>query len=231
MMPETLAAANEAIYHGHLDAAEKRPFSVFLPRGYEPRYAYPLLVLLHGRGEHESQWLAALPELSRRNYLAVALRGPETVLARRGRIGFGWSGEDVDDYVLAAIDEVRSRWNVHSRRILAVGVEEGASLALRLGLQLPMAFGGAVALNGWLPDGPLGLTAAGQRLRGISGPSFFIGHSAAHANVPAARSEKAASLLYSAGFDVEGKLYSTSAPLCRSMLRDVDRWLVGLCTR
>ena len=230
-MPETLAIANEAIYHGHLDATEKRPFSVFLPRGYEPRYAYPLLVMLHGRGEHESQWLAALPELSRRNYIALALRGPETVLARRGRIGFGWRNAEVDDYVLAAIDEVRSRWNVHSRRTLAVGVDEGAALALRLGLQLPMTFGGAVSLNGWLPEGPLGLTSAAQRLRGVSGPSFFIGHSASHASVPPARSESAASLLYTAGFDVEGKLYSTSATLCRAMLRDLDHWLVGLCTR
>ncbi len=41
----------EGVYHSHLDDDGKMPVSLFLPKAYEPRYPYPLLVFLHGHGE------------------------------------------------------------------------------------------------------------------------------------------------------------------------------------
>lgn len=62
----------------------------FIPQRYEPNYAYPLLVLLHGRGGDEHQMLASMPAMSWRNYVGLSLRGPEA-LSRRGEpAGFGW---------------------------------------------------------------------------------------------------------------------------------------------
>ena len=48
----------------------------FLPTGYEPNYAYPLLVFFHGHGGNEEQVLRLSPRLSRRNYICIGLRGP-----------------------------------------------------------------------------------------------------------------------------------------------------------
>ena len=65
----------------------------FIPRQYEPNYAYPLLVLLHGRGGDEEQLVRAMPALSWRNYVGLGLRGPELVTKRDRLVGFGWGGE------------------------------------------------------------------------------------------------------------------------------------------
>src|SRR5438270_4702086 len=61
----------------------------FVPQRYEPNYAYPLLVLFHGRGGDEQQLVRSMPALSWRNYVGLGLRGPEPI-RRGGEVGFGW---------------------------------------------------------------------------------------------------------------------------------------------
>src|SRR5262245_19846208 len=65
----------------------------FIPRQYEPNYAYPLLVLLHARGGDEEQLVRAMPALSWRNYVGLGLRGPEPVTKRDRLAGFAWGAE------------------------------------------------------------------------------------------------------------------------------------------
>ena len=67
----------------------------FVPRQYEPNYAYPLLVLFHARGGDEDQLVRAMPALSWRNYVGLGLRGPEPVIKRDRLAGFGW-GRDFE---------------------------------------------------------------------------------------------------------------------------------------
>lgn len=65
----------------------------FVPDRYEPNYPYPLLVWFHGRGSDEESTLRYMSRLSRRNYVAIGLRGPEMVLTRGRGLGFGWGAE------------------------------------------------------------------------------------------------------------------------------------------
>ncbi|HEX3998338.1 MAG TPA: alpha/beta hydrolase-fold protein [Pirellulales bacterium] len=58
------------------------PYSLFAPLHYEPNYAYPLLVWLHGPGHDEQQLRRIMPSISLRNYVAVAPRG--TIVAPNG---------------------------------------------------------------------------------------------------------------------------------------------------
>ena len=62
----------------------------FVPQRYEPNYAYPLLVMFHGRGGDEHQMVRAIPAMSWRNYVGLGLRGPETVIRREREDGHGW---------------------------------------------------------------------------------------------------------------------------------------------
>ncbi len=65
--------------------------ATFIPRRYEPNYAYPLLVMLHGRGGDEHQLIRHLPELSWRNYVGLGLRAPEPVVRKTGAPGgYSW---------------------------------------------------------------------------------------------------------------------------------------------
>src|SRR5205823_7046825 len=79
----------EGFYTSEVEAPRRLPVRTFLPTGYEPNYAYPLLVFFHGHGASEEQILHLAPRLSRRNYISIGVRGPEQLGPRPdGRIGY-----------------------------------------------------------------------------------------------------------------------------------------------
>lgn len=83
------AIPSGAISNDEVVLAESR----FVPQRYEPNYAYPLLVLFHGRGGDEDAVVKSVPTMSWRNYVALGLRGPE-VVRKGGQIrGYGWGPE------------------------------------------------------------------------------------------------------------------------------------------
>lgn len=220
----------EGVYRSQLDDAGKMPVSLFFPQGYEPRYAYPLLVFLHGQGENENQWIDAVPSLSRRNYIAIGLRGLTRVQRPDGSSGYGWGGHRrcdglIEDYVLTAIKETMRACHIHSERIFLAGMCEGASIAYQLGLSFPDRFAGLIALNGWMSDGPLPAAPHEQR-RSLK---VFIGHGSFNERVSSIRATQAHQLLYSAGLAVRLRYYPSDHRLHPSMLRDVDRWLMQHC--
>jgi phospholipase/carboxylesterase len=67
--------------------------SRFVPQRYEPNYAYPLLVMFHGRGGDEDAVVRSVPTMSWRNYVALGLRGPEVVRKGGQFKGYGWGPE------------------------------------------------------------------------------------------------------------------------------------------
>src|SRR5205085_545466 len=114
--------------------------------------------------------------VSRRNYICLAVRGPQRVTRVNGGRGFGWDEEatadaDTEEYVFSAIEQVCDEYPIHPDRIFLAGLCEGASLAYRLALGFPERFAGVMALNGKLPrSGPLLRLPAARRLR------VFMGH-------------------------------------------------------
>src|SRR5262245_50679472 len=101
----------EGFYPSEVQAPHRLPLLTFLPTGYEPNYPYPLLVFFHGHGGSEEQVLQLAPRLSRRNYVAIALRGPDLLGPRPdGRPGYGWGGDGqydtlIEDYVFRAVEQ------------------------------------------------------------------------------------------------------------------------------
>src|SRR5947209_5985602 len=193
----------EGFYTTLVQAADRYPIRTFLPTGYEPNYPYPLLVFMHGHGGNEEQTLRLAPRVSRRNYVAIGLRGPLLIGTRPdGRGCFSWqpdgsTGTPVEDYLVRAVEQTRRHYHVHSERIFLAGVCEGATLAYRFALSFPEKVAGVIALNGMLPrGGPL------FRLSAVRGLKVFIGHGIANAVAPLALARRDCRLLYTAGIDV-----------------------------
>jgi phospholipase/carboxylesterase len=221
----------EGFYDSEVQSPRRLPIRTFLPTGYEPNYAYPLLVFFHGHGGNEEQILRLAPRLSRRNYICIGLRGTQLLGERRdGRPGYAWGTDGrcetlVEDYVFRAIEQTRRHYHVHSERIYLAGVCEGAMLGYRLGLTFPDRFAGVISLNGSLPpSGSLFL-----RLPQVRQLRAFIGHGIANAVIPLATARANFRLLYTAGLPVDLHTYPTTHRLHPHMLRDVNRWIITMC--
>jgi phospholipase/carboxylesterase len=216
----------EGFYTSEVEAPRPLPVRTFLPLHYEPRYPYPLLVFFHGQGSNEEQILRLAPRLSRRNYIAIGLRGPVPVGAGNS---FSWGDSAavslVEDYLIRAVEQTRLTYHVHSERIYLAGFAEGATMAYRLGLTFPEKLGGIISLNGCMPrqDRPL------LRLPEVRSLRVFIGHGIANPFVPLSLARADSRLLYSAGLDMEMNTYPTTHKLHPDMLRDVNRWIIKRC--
>lgn len=227
-MPSSLA---EGFYNSEVVASRGKPLVTFLPTGYERNYAYPLVVFLHGCGGNEQQILKHAPNLSRRNFICIGLRGPTPVADPLGRQAFSWCADgpidaNTEDYVYRAIEQTRRSYHVHSERIYLAGVGEGATMAYRLGLASPEKFAGVVALNGNLPrgGGPL------FRFPDVRTLKVFIGHGIENTERPLAEARGDYRSLYNSGIDARFHTYSTTHRVHPDMLRDMNRWIIGHLT-
>lgn len=223
---------DEGFYTSQVEAPDNPPVRTFLPIGYEPNYPYPLIVFLHGHGGNEEQVLRLAPRVSRRNYVAIGLRGPHLIGTRPdGRGCYGWGdpvfgGTLIQDYLVRAVEQTRRQYHVHSERIYLAGVHEGATLAYRLALAMPNRVAGVIALNGIMPKGgPLFRYPEVRHLRA------WIGHGIANSVVPLSLARGDYRLLYTAGVDVRMQTYPTTHRLHPDMLRDMNRWVMSQVTR
>lgn len=223
----------EGFYTSEVQTPRRLPVRTFLPTGYEPKYAYPLVVLLHGHGGNEEQVMRWAPRLSRRNYICLGLRGTQRLGQRAdGRPGYTWGTDGqcdtlTEDYIFRAIQQARRSYHVHSERIYLTGICEGSTIAYRMGLSYPERFAGVVSLNGSLPPrGSLFL-----RLPEVRQLRAFIGHGIANPVVPFSQARSDFRLLYTAGMDVHLHSYPATHRLHANMLRDINRWIMDLCNQ
>jgi len=217
----------EGFRTAHLSAHPDRPVRLFLPADYQPKYAYPLVVLFHAAGADEDAAARLAPQLSRRNYIAACPRGSAPLgIGATGRPGFAWDDADprAAEYLLDAVAHARREYHVHSERVYLVGVGEGAAAAYRLGLRMAADVAGVVALNGRLPK-PAGRPLF--RLKAVRGLRVFVGHGANNPVVPLSAARRDSRLLYAAGAAVRFASYPTTHRVHPDMLRDVNRWIMG----
>jgi phospholipase/carboxylesterase len=204
----------EGFTTARLPAHPTRPARLLVPADYQPKYAYPLVVVLHDAGADEEAAARLAPRLSRRNYVAVCPRGSVPLPpAATGRRGYAWADPAADArYVLALIAHAERTYHVHPGRVYLIGVGAGAALAHRLAAAAGAS--GVAVLNG---PPPTRRPAAGVRV--------FVGHGANNPVVPVAAARRAARAAASAGADVRFRAYP-AAGLHDDMLRDLNRWVM-----
>jgi phospholipase/carboxylesterase len=220
-LPFTIDAA--LVSAGSLDFGH----ALFAPLHYEPGYAYPLIVWLHGRGGDERQLQRIMPMVSMRNYLAVAVRGMPIVDDNSKDKTHGWRQTDehiqrAEQRVFDAIEMASRKLHVAPHRVFVAGFDDGGTMAFRLAMSHPARFAGVLSLCGSFPTGrkPFGNLIAARRL------GIFLATGRASLVYTDAQACEDLRLLHTAGLSVTLRQYPCGQELAPQMLADVDRWII-----
>jgi phospholipase/carboxylesterase len=230
----TLLTPSEGVCTTVLPKCDSIAVRTYTPTGYEPNYAYPLIVLLHGQGGSDQQVMRYAPKICRRNNLYISVRGPvELQRDDDGLPSYGWGrpgehDETIERHIIKAIEHTRRDFHVHSERIYLAGIHEGAAVAYRIGLAMADKIAGVISINGSMPrpsDGPLFRNPDIKNLR------VMIAHGAANERVPLETARRDYLALYGAGCDVMLNTYPATHRVHANMFRDINRWVVSNINR
>jgi phospholipase/carboxylesterase len=206
-------------------AAVEARAQTFAPQGYEPGYAYPLLVWLHDAGSNERALPQVMKYVSVRNYVGVAPRGGVGSEQRDGNRG--WASdpdgvESAEQSVAHAIATARERFNVHAQRVFIAGLGQGGTMALRLALTRPEWFAGAASFDGALPRGNQPFSRINKARR----VPLLLAASRHSERYRESRVCQDLALLHAAGCQVAVRQYPGGEDLTTAMLSDLDRWMM-----
>lgn len=203
----------------------------FSPIHYEPNYAYPLIVWLHGPGGDPSELHRLMPWLSLRNYVAVAVGGTQRVDAWHAQPGYSWgqSSAQLDlaaQRVDQAIERAGNSFHIASHRVFLMGYDAGGTTAIRLALRGPSRFAGAVSIGGPFPQhhAPLATLPSARRL-----PLLILQGRDSQAYSTDQLCDDLR-LLYSAGMQVAVRQYPCQQEVTTAMLADANAWLMERIT-
>ncbi len=228
------------------EATSTHPHVLFSPVHYEPGYAYPLFVWLHGSGADERQLMRLMPLLSMRNYVAVAPQGLASVEPEPAALGvvsldvseiinggirqrpqYDWPQteeaiSESERRVFDCISVACRKNNIANHRIFLAGFGSGGSMALRLGLLYPKSFAGVVSIGGAFPQGhlPFRQWNAARNL-----PIMFAVGEKSTTFSPADACD-ALELCYTAGLPIVVREYPCGQEIAPAMLQDVNRWIM-----
>jgi phospholipase/carboxylesterase len=207
--------------------SESLPHTLFAPLHYESGYAYPLIVWLHGPGDDEQQLKRIMPLVSMRNYVSIAPRGTQPVCTVQQHEGFTWrqSHEGItqaERRVLATLDLACERYHIAAHRIFVAGFQTGGTMALRVALNNPDKFAGAISLGGAFPQGQQPL----RRLNELRRLPLCLATGTESELYPQTAVCQDLKLFHSAGLSVDVRQYPGEDDLTTSMLADMNRWVM-----
>jgi phospholipase/carboxylesterase len=211
-------------------SADDHSLALFGPMHYEPGYAYPLIVWLHGPANDENQLRRIMPLVSMRNYVAVAPRGM-CQTGQDGTFGFGWPQNDsscewAEHQVFEALDYAASKFHVSRRKVFLAGFDQGGTMAFRIAMSHPQHFAGVLSLGGRFPTGrtPFGNLTSVRKI-----PLFLAAGrtSGEYQTVEVCENLR---LLHTAGMSITLRQYPCGHELSPQMLSDVDRWIIEQIT-
>jgi poly(3-hydroxybutyrate) depolymerase len=133
--------------------ANNRAYSTYLPDGYDPARAYPVILLLHGCGSGTNN----LPMERETGSDAIVVRG--TGSRDDGCWLDGATGNDMD-YIDAMLEDVKSRFCADVSQFFAVGYSSGSWVVNQLSCVRSDVFLGLASVTGGEPplgdcDGPV----------------------------------------------------------------------------
>ncbi len=186
---------------------------LLLPQGYEAGYRYPLIV-----------WLADPRATGRRFDLGrvmtrVSLRNYVAVQPLSGQAA------DVERGVWRAIDRAVREVTIHPERIYLVGERSAGTEAFRIGCRQPRAFAGVVSLGGGFPLGEAAFAGLGD-VRSLPMLLCCSRTPSRGSGLDEASIDRTLRLFHAAGASLAMRIYAGKRPLSRSILGDVNRWIM-----
>lgn len=204
-------------------------YSLFAPQRYEPNYAYPLLIWLHGPRDNERQLRTIMPLVSLQNYVAIGPRA--TMRGHDDEPGFFWGNSagsiaSAERAVLDCLDIARGRFHVDPKRVFLAGYACGGTMAFQIGLRHPDRFAGVLSLGGPFPTGN-SLLSSLPRLRELP---LFIAQGRDSTRYSVERLCSDLKLFHVAGLSVSVRQYPVDDDLTTKMLQDMNVWLMEQVT-
>lgn len=193
---------------------------------YEPRYAYPTIVWLHGAGSDERQLMRIMPIISMRNYVAVAPRGfASGADSEQGPLDWPQTPEHIhaaEQRVMEALEAARDRFSLNPKRVFIAGFDTGGTMAFRIAMNRPRQFAGVLSVGGVFPRSlhPLGQLTESRRL------PLFLAVGRDSLVYPPQEACEDLRLFHSAGMSVTLRQYPNGQQLTPQVLRDIDRWIM-----
>jgi poly(3-hydroxybutyrate) depolymerase len=164
-----------------------------------------------------------------RNFLAVGVRG---TLAIESSSGYTWQQatdgiQAATSAVMSSVQSMKQRYHIDSDHVFIAGSGAGGTMALRIAHDYADHFAGCASLGGPFPAELRPLRAI-NRSRGLR---VLLAHSEAIAEYPTSQFCDDVRLLFCAGGQVLFRQYGGTEDLYKPMLRDLNRWLMGIVTR
>lgn len=170
--------------------AGARRYHLFVPHGVSTnsRTRLPLLVMLHGCGQTGHSFAASTRMNQRAARERFLVLYPEQERVANAQGCWRWfdrrngRADAEADTLLAAIEQVQSRYAVHPARIAVAGLSAGATMAAWMALRAPGRFCALAMHSGAAPGSAESAASALAALRGerpLQTPSAFAGNDSA----------------------------------------------------
>jgi len=172
--------------HAHVSSIDEttQPYSVAIPKNYDPTKEYPLLVMLHGSGVDERSFIRES---------AVLVTGLNWIaMAPKARGLSDWYQGDSGRDVFECMADVCKRYAIDPERIFLYGFSMGGYGAWRLGLQHAERFAGVAVLSAPLSHGEEDLTPL---LENVENLPLFIVHGTADTSISIDEARRAVTTL------------------------------------
>lgn len=184
-----------------------QPYTIKLPKNYNPTKKYPLLVFLHGSGQDEQHLLKS--ERSDGNFIELA------PFARDMYQCYSSDSSQLD--IIEAIDDVKLHFSVDSDKIIVGGFSMGGYGALRTFYQNPELYKGVAVFAGhpdlaneWLEEGHPNFLDDKYLINFLNIP-VFIYHGRKDGALPISKIEELITNLKSKGITVTERLIENKA--------------------
>ena len=151
-------AGSKFSWRGALDsnpgAPRRRPYLVYLPRGFSRWTRHPLVVFIHGCNQTPEDFAAGarIASLADRHGWVVLM--PRQTVDANPIVCWNWfdtataAGNGEAAIVAAQVRAVALRYRVYRSRIFVAGMSAGGALAAALGVRYPQLFAGVFVHSG-----------------------------------------------------------------------------------